>query len=94
MSSSLDLTAPHKKLSVRDFYADHMNEHNDEQQTLFWAKRLFQEYCCCAWSRVERQRLFYLKQNQKALRAENYNTLRDVSFGDHMNATDAVFEKR
>jgi hypothetical protein len=94
MSSSLDLIAPHKKLSVRDFYAYHINERDDERKTLFRARRLFQEYCCCAWSRVEWQRLFYLKQNQKALRAENYNTLRDVSFGDHMNATDAVFEKR
>jgi hypothetical protein len=72
-----------RQLSVRDFYAYHLHQRDDERETVFRARRLFQEYCCCAWSRVERQRLLYLKQNQRALRAENYNVIRDhMNFGD------------
>jgi len=77
------------QLSVRHFYAYHLHQRDDERETLFRAARLFQEYCCCAWSRIERQKLLFLKNNQKALRAENYNVIRD-----HINATDATLERQ
>jgi Helitron helicase-like domain at N-terminus len=79
----------HRQLSVRDFYAYHLHQRNDKQETMFRAGRLFQEYCCCAWSRVERQRLLYLKQNQRALHAENYNVIRD-----HMNFSDVTLDRQ
>jgi hypothetical protein len=93
MPSSPTLTAPSKQLSIRDFYAYHLNERDNERQSLFRAERLFQEYCCCAWSRVERQRLLFLKQNQNAIRAEHYNVLQIAISQDHMNAQDAINER-
>ena len=38
---------------------------------------------------MERQKLFYLKQNQKALRAENYNVIQD-----HMSSGDVTIERQ
>ncbi|MFN7880106.1 MAG: helitron helicase-like domain-containing protein, partial [Sphingobacteriia bacterium] len=78
-----------ERISVRDFYAYHLHQRDDERETIFRAARLFQEYCCCAWSRIERQRLLFLKTNQKALRAENYSVLRDQIY-----ATDATLERQ
>jgi Helitron helicase-like domain at N-terminus len=77
--------AHHQSSSVFRTFMRHLHRRNDEREILFRSSRLFQEYCCCAWSRIERQRLFYLSQNQEILRAENYNVLQD-----HMNRNDAL----
>jgi hypothetical protein len=44
-------------------------------ETLFLGGRLYQEHLCMAYSIVETQNLFWVKQNQKTLRAECYKTL-------------------
>jgi hypothetical protein len=90
MPSSIINTSgqPIKQVSVHDFYAYHLHQREDERDSLFRSARLFQEYCCCAWSRIERQCLLYLMQNQETLRAESYNMLHD-----HINANDAIDEK-
>ena len=50
MPPSTELRRPSKQLSVHDFYAYHLNERDDERDSLFRAGKLFQEYCCCAWA--------------------------------------------
>lgn len=87
-SSFTNATEPSKQLSVWDFYAYHLHQRNNEREMLFQSATLFQEYCCCGWSQIERQRLLYLMQNQQRLWAENYNILQD-----HINSTDALHEK-
>jgi hypothetical protein len=56
MPSSIISTSrqPIKQVSVRNFYAYHLHQQEDECDSLFLSARLFQEYCCCVWSRIER----------------------------------------
>jgi hypothetical protein len=74
-----------KQVNVRNFYAYHLHQGEDERNSLFLNARIFQEYCCCVWSRIQRQRLLYLMRNQETLQAESYNVLQD-----HINANDAI----
>jgi hypothetical protein len=50
MPPSIQSRTPSKQLSVHDFYAYHLNEHDDERDSPFHGGRLFQEYCCCVGS--------------------------------------------
>ena len=43
--------------------------------TIHWAGRLFQEYLCTSYAKVENQRLKYITHNQKKLRGETYKRL-------------------
>ena len=45
-------------------------------ETMFLGGRLYQEHLCMAYSIVETQNLFWVKKNQKALRAECYGALK------------------
>ena len=73
-----------KQISVREFYAYHLHERVEGQSNiLFHSSRLFQEYCCMAFAKIEMQRLRYLKTNEGEMRGESYRELRD-----HINATD------
>ena len=62
---------------------------NARYQDAMATVRTKEKYCWCAWSRIERQRLLFLKNNQKALRAENYNVLQD-----QISAADATLERK
>ena len=73
-----------KQVSVREFYAYHLHERLEGQSNiLFHSSRLFQEYCCMAFAKIEMQRLRYLKTNEGEMRGESYRELRD-----HINAND------
>ena len=45
---------------------------------LFRSGRLFQEYICLAFTTIESQRLKYQRDNQKALRADTFKSVRDI----------------
>nr|CAH7736442.1 unnamed protein product [Callosobruchus chinensis] len=49
---------------------------------LFYAEKLFHEYCVLAYVRIESQRLLFLRMNQKQLRADNYNNLMDSLYNN------------
>lgn len=49
---------------------------------LFYAEKLFHEYCVLAYVRIESQRLHFLRTNQKQLRAEKYNNLMDTLYNE------------
>ncbi|XP_014678517.1 PREDICTED: uncharacterized protein LOC106818313 [Priapulus caudatus] len=67
-----------KRMVSREFYTYRLQLRQNQSDALFRAKRLFQEYCCMAFATAENQRLFYLKNNQKKLRAELYNNICDM----------------
>lgn len=49
---------------------------------LFYAEKLFHEYCVLAYVRIESQRLLFLRMNQKQLRADNHNNLMDSLYNN------------
>ena len=73
-----------KQVSVREFYAYHLHERLEGQSNvIFFAARLFQEYCCMAFAKIDSQRLDFLRKNDKDMRGESFRELRD-----QINASD------
>ena len=52
------------KLSVRQFFS-----------SLFYGKKLFQQYAVDAYVKIENQRLAFIRNNQNKLRSEQYDVL-------------------
>ncbi|KAF0304429.1 hypothetical protein FJT64_023721 [Amphibalanus amphitrite] len=69
-------------VTLMQYYAHRLQLRPDLDDSLFRAGRLFQEYVCMAFARVETQRLLYLARNQAGLRAELYQRLQDALPGD------------
>uniref|UniRef100_UPI00358EE1E4 uncharacterized protein n=1 Tax=Myxine glutinosa TaxID=7769 RepID=UPI00358EE1E4 len=67
-----------KRIVAREFYAYHIQQRLNQSDALFRSRHLFQEYCCMAFATAEKQRLYYLQNNQKALRVELHNNLCDM----------------
>ena len=69
-----------RRITTREFYAYHIQvRNNDNFNFLHLACRLFQEWICVAYVIVENQRLNYQRQNQKALRADTYRNVQQVT---------------
>ena len=59
---------------------------------LFRAGRLFQEYILHAFVNIEHQRLMWMRQNQKHLRADTYKNIQDaVHERNNRLATDSLY---
>ncbi|KAF0304450.1 hypothetical protein FJT64_023747 [Amphibalanus amphitrite] len=69
-------------VTLMQYYAHRLQLRPDLDDSMFRAGRLFQEYVCMAFARVETQRLLYLARNQAGLRAELYQRLQDALPGD------------
>ncbi|XP_031091157.1 uncharacterized protein LOC115996159 [Ipomoea triloba] len=67
-----------KSVSQREYFAFRIHERLDEISTLFYARRLFQQFLVDAYTMVESSRLIYIRSNQKALRCEAYKGLSDA----------------
>ena len=67
-----------KKISELEFYRFHIQVREGSFNTLHKAKRLSQEFFCDQWSKIEGNRLAYLKNHQDELRAEEYTGLQDA----------------
>jgi hypothetical protein len=67
------------KLTTLQFYKAkiHWRVQNLNNNCLLMAGRLFQEYVCTAFVKVENQRLRWLRFNQKAIRADMYKNIVD-----------------
>ena len=71
-------------MSACDFYAFHLHQHDTERDTLLRECRLFQEYVCMAFAKIENMRLKFLASNQSAIHADLYqNTVDAVAASDH-----------
>ena len=69
-----------RRVTPREWYTFHLNIRDiDMGNYVHLACRLFQEWICMAWFLVEDQRLAYQRQNQKALRADTYKNIRDIT---------------
>ena len=69
-----------RRITTREFYAFHIQvQSNDNSNYLHHACRLFQEGICMAYISVENQRLNFHRQNQKALRADTYRSVKQAT---------------
>lgn len=66
-----------KRLTPRNWMAYYTNVRSDDDY-LFQARRLFQEFLCFGYVVMENQRLSYQLHNQKALRADTFQNVRQV----------------
>ena len=64
-----------KRLTPREYYAYHLNIRGTESDFLFRSGRLFQEWILNSWIICENQKLYFLRCNQTALRADSYKSL-------------------
>lgn len=75
-------------VTMRQYYAFRLQQRQGEAQTLLWGGRLFQQYLVDAFACIEEVRINWIRKNQKQLRAELYNGLRDaINQGDVMAAS-------
>ncbi|KAL8529957.1 hypothetical protein ACS0TY_007141 [Phlomoides rotata] len=62
------------KLTMREFFAFLMHERNNEANTLFHSRRLFQQFLVDAYTMIESERLSYIRNNQPKLGVEKIVT--------------------
>ncbi|XP_077242072.1 uncharacterized protein LOC143882480 [Tasmannia lanceolata] len=75
-------------VSMREFYAYRIQYRPLEGKTLMRSGRLFQQFVVDAYAAIEEQRLYWVRTNQKQLRANVYEGLQDaVRSGDHNAAS-------
>ena len=68
-----------KKLNTQKFYQSRLMTYSDANfDTVPKCGRLFQEYCCDAYSKIEGERLRFIEHNQAQLRAEVLDGLADA----------------
>ena len=68
-----------KRITVREFYVYYLNVRDIDRDYIHMAGRLFQEWICMAWVAVENQKLHFQRTNQKALRADTYKNIQEVT---------------
>jgi len=73
-----------KYITLAEFHRFHLlpRPPHVESNHLFLAGKLFQEYVCETWAVSEQNRLNYQRNNQKKLRVEVYQGLRDAVAAD------------
>ena len=67
-----------RKVSTLEFYRYHMMIRDSNFNTIHRAGRLFQEFLCDMYCKVESGRLRYIRNNQDTLRSERYSGLMDA----------------
>ena len=68
-----------RRVTTREFYVYHINQRCSESDYLHVSGRLFQEWCCMGWVAVENQKLMFQRMNQKALRADTYKNVQEIT---------------
>jgi hypothetical protein len=78
--------AQRKKITTREWACYHMHDRNPTSHALFvYGKRLYQEWGVDQYSKVESQRLFYIRNNQGLLRAAIYSGVADAVANNNAN---------
>ena len=65
------------RLEQRQFYRYRLHTRNNEFSPLFYASRLFQQYCVDAFTACETTALDWIRRNQEKIRADVYGGLQD-----------------
>ena len=68
-----------RRITTREFYVYHLNQRGNPSDFLHLTGRLFQEWCCMGWITVENQKLMFQRLNQKALRADTYRNVHEIT---------------
>ena len=71
-----------RDVTLQQYYAYRLQQRHGQDDTLLRGRRLFQEYVCMAFARVETSRLLFFARNQTGIRAELYQRLQDALPGD------------
>ncbi|ETW86527.1 hypothetical protein HETIRDRAFT_307199 [Heterobasidion irregulare TC 32-1] len=66
------------KVSQRCYYAYCLMHRLLDPETIFRAGKLFQQYVVDAWASIESSNLFWIRNHQKEIRAEKYQSLFDA----------------
>ncbi len=75
-----------KKITAREWACYHMHDRNPASHALIvYGKRLYQEWGVDQYSKVESQRLFYIRNNQGPLRAAIYGGVADAVANNDAN---------
>ncbi len=78
--------AQSKKITAREWACYHMHDRNPTSHALFvYGKRLYQEWVVDQYSKVESQRLFYIRNNQGPLHAAIYGGVADAIANNDAN---------
>ncbi len=78
--------AQSKKITTREWACYHMHDRNPTSHALFvYGKCLYQEWVVDQYSKVESQRLFYIRNNQGPLRAAIYGGVADAITNNDAN---------
>jgi len=78
--------AQRKKITAREWACYHMHDRNPTSHALFvYGKHLYQEWVVDQYSKVESQRLFYIRNNQGPLRAAIYGGVANVVANNDAN---------
>ncbi|CAG7862632.1 unnamed protein product [Brassica rapa] len=73
-------TSSHKRqtISMRQWYAFRLHERENECHTLLHSKRLFQQFLVDSYTTIESKRLRYLRMNQKCLRSDSFDSIKQA----------------
>ena len=66
-----------KRVTLREFYAHRLSLRHNNQNLIFRAGKLFQQYVVDAYVKIESNNLEFIRRNQKQLRVEEYQGLID-----------------
>jgi hypothetical protein len=67
-----------RTITMNDYYAFRLQERDNEASTILHCGHLLQQYIIDAYATIEENRLNYLQRNQKKLRANLYQGLKDA----------------
>ncbi|CAN6868811.1 unnamed protein product [Brassica oleracea] len=77
-----------KDISMRQWFAFCLFERDGECQTLLHSRILFQQFLVDAFTTIETNRLCFLKLNQKCLRSDSYDSIKQTENGGKVDMND------
>ena len=83
-------TSSHKRqtISMRQWYAFRLHERENECHTLLHSKRLFQKFLVDSYTTIESNRLRYLRMNQKCLRSDSFDSIKQAEYDGKIDMHD------
>lgn len=86
-TSTTNSSKKRSKLTMREFFAYRIQERTHEAKTILWSRKLFQQFLVDGYTMIESERLSYVRNHQKNLRADSYKSLTDVLLGNNTNSS-------
>ncbi|CAH1415538.1 unnamed protein product [Lactuca virosa] len=74
--------------TMREFFAYRIQDRDQSFSLILNAKRLFQQFLVDGYTMIESERLFFIRKQQKILRCETYENLRDHQAHGSTNISD------